>query len=228
MPRKRIPHEVDDAKIEENAQGRPELIPFAKTLNSLLNEMGIHQEDMAQALGIASGSISAYRNGKKEPRLFMIVKMADYLGVDCHYLMTGIQAKNRVSSKELGLSEKAVNAIKASRGWGMDVLNCFLENPDFSNFLLEVRRVAAEERRLKIAEAALIETGDDRFAGDVAELTEKRDVRAYWVTKNFDKLLSTTIGELISHKEFQKSVDMVDRAVKKEFNGQEAENHGEH
>lgn len=218
MPRKRIPHGVDDAEIEKNAQCRPELITFAKTLDFLLIEKSIHQEDMAQALDISTGSISSYRNGKKEPRLSMIIKIADYLGVDCHYLMTGIQAKNRVSSKELGLSEKAINAIKESRGWGMDVLNCFLEDSDFFNLLLSIRRLAVEERRLKVAETTIIETADDRYARNVMKLTEKRDVRFYWAVREFERLLSATVDELISHKEFQKSVDMVDRAKEKKRN----------
>lgn len=221
MPRKRIPHEVDDAEIEKNAQGRPELITFSKTLNSLLIEKNIYQEDMAQALDISTGSISSYRNGKKEPRLSMIIKIADYLGVDCHYLITGIQAKNRVSSKELGLSEKAINAIKESRGWGMDVLNYFLEDSDFFNLLLSIRRLAAEERRLKVAETTLTEKtekADDRYAGNVMKLTEKRNVRFYWAVREFERLLSATVDKLISHKEFQKSVDMVDRAKEKKRN----------
>ena len=37
MSRKRIPHEVDTAAIEENAQS-PEMAIFAKTLNALLVE----------------------------------------------------------------------------------------------------------------------------------------------------------------------------------------------
>ena len=69
MARTRIPHEVDDAIIEKNTKGRPEMTIFAKTLNRLLVEKGIHQDDLAQALGISSGSISSYRRGEKEPRL---------------------------------------------------------------------------------------------------------------------------------------------------------------
>lgn len=111
MARTRTTHEVDDVIIDENTSGRPEMAIFAKTLNRLLIEKGIHQDDLAQTLGISSGSISSYRNGKKEPRFTMIVKIADYLGVDCHYLMTGVQAKNYVCTKDLGLSEKAINRI---------------------------------------------------------------------------------------------------------------------
>lgn len=110
MARTRVTHEVDPATIDDNAQS-PEIAIFAKTLNRLMVEKRVHQDDMAQALGIATGSISAYRNGKKEPRLSMIVKIANYLSVDCHYLMTGIQAENYVCSNELGLSEKAISRL---------------------------------------------------------------------------------------------------------------------
>lgn len=150
MTRKRITHEVDDAVIEGNARS-PEISIFAKTLNSLLIEKGVHQEDIAKALGISAGGISNYRNGKKEPRFSMIVKIANFLGVDCHYLMTGVQAKNYVCSNELGLSEKAINAIKSSGGFGLDVLNCFLENPDFFRLLLEVKRISVAEYEKKEA-----------------------------------------------------------------------------
>ena len=113
MARTRITHEVDNAVIDKNTQGRPEIAIFAKTLNHLLVEKGVHQNDLAQALGISSGSISSYRNGTKEPRLSMIVKIADYFGVDCHYLMTGIQAENATSAADLGLSEAAIQQLKA-------------------------------------------------------------------------------------------------------------------
>lgn len=112
MARSRIPHEVDTAKIEKSASA-PEVAIFAKTFNQLLVEKEIHQDDLADALGISTGSISSYRNGKKEPRLSMIVKIANYLGVDCHYLMTGIHADNAPEAKEIGLSDTAINKTKA-------------------------------------------------------------------------------------------------------------------
>lgn len=87
-------YELDSVTIEENANS-PEMATFAKTLNSILIENGIQQRDLAKETGIATGSISAYRNGIKEPRLSAIIKMADCLGVDCHYLMTGVKVENK-------------------------------------------------------------------------------------------------------------------------------------
>ena len=64
MTRSRTQHEVDSEKIKENASS-PEIKRFAETFNSILVEKKIHQDDLAHALGIATGSVSSYRNGKK-------------------------------------------------------------------------------------------------------------------------------------------------------------------
>lgn len=136
MARTRIPHEVDDAIIEGNTKGRPEITTFAKTLNHLLVKKGIHQDDLAQALGISSGSISSYRRGEKEPRFTMIVKIADYLGVDCHYLMTGVRAEHYSAANELGLSEDAVDFLCDLKEKKKDVLRA-INRMLFDNQCLE-------------------------------------------------------------------------------------------
>lgn len=251
MSRKRITHEVDDAVIEKNAGGRPEVAIFAKTLNRLLVEKGIHQEDLAEALGISTGSISSYRNGSKEPRLGMIVKIANFLGVDCHYLMTGVQAKNYVCSNELGLSENAIEEIKASGGWGLDVLNCFLGKRDFFRFLMEVRRLAVAKYRLQVAEAdlevrvqrlatnednirvietetGLIKTVATGYEKTVLDLTKEQLVQEYLTVEKYKDLQKSVVDTLISRPEFRKFADMANNTeVKKVVKG-EVEDHGKH
>lgn len=193
-------------------------------------------KEVAQMTGISGSLIDDLESNVGKPRdvgYSKIRKLAEYYGVSSDFLLQlsatpSVKEDIQVVCKTTGLTEKAIESIKASGGWGMDVLNSLLEDSAFFNLLLDIRRVAAEERRLKVAEASLVETADDRYATNVVRHTEKRDVRFYWAVKNFETLLSATVDEIISHKEFQKSVDMVDRAVKKEFNGQEAENHGKH
>lgn len=110
MAKKQVPHKVSAATIDANTQS-PERRVFASTLNSLLADRKIHQEDMARDLGISVGSVSSYRNGLKEPRLSMILKIANYLGVDCHYLLTGVRAEHYTTVPEIGLSSEAIDKI---------------------------------------------------------------------------------------------------------------------
>lgn len=132
MARTRTPHEVDSEKIKENAS-TPEIRRFAETFNSILTEKKIHQGDLANALGISTGIVSAYRNGKKEPKLSMILKIADYLNVDCDYLLRGVSSTHLDIYKTTALSEAAINTFKHASGdsrqrWG-EVLNEFVTRP---------------------------------------------------------------------------------------------------
>ena len=119
MRNKRIPHSVDDADIKQNAKDKfkydedaaKRLTKFAITLNRLMQEKGIDQIQMANELNISVGALSNYRNGKNEPGLTKIIQMAEYLGVDCSYLMTGIQSKNYALHSDLGLSNSAINLL---------------------------------------------------------------------------------------------------------------------
>lgn len=132
MARTRIPHEVDSEVIKKNAS-TPEIQRFAEIFNSILSERRIHQDDLASALGIATGSVSAYRNGKKEPRLSVILKIADYLNVDCNYLLRGISSDQLDIYDVTALSPGAISQLKNTspqnrQKWGR-VLSDLITHP---------------------------------------------------------------------------------------------------
>lgn len=118
--KKREPHSVDSVDIAENTKNRfpgdsvkaKALATFAMTLNRELEKQEIDQDLMAEDLKISTGIISNYRNGKSEPSLTKLLKIADYLKVDCSYLMTGVSAKNHTVHSDLGLSEEAIQVLR--------------------------------------------------------------------------------------------------------------------
>lgn len=203
MSRKRIPHEVDTAAIEENAQS-PEMAIFAKTLNALLVEKNVHQDDMARALGISTGSISSWRNGKKEPRLSMIIKIADYLGVDCHYLMTGVQAENYVCSNDLGLSAGVINWLKSITGdpVRLEMLNAILGNKTFQAILpsvyeLKKVQIAAELDRFSCDFTPSREIGCGQYVVGGDEYLSVLEYRiAEWLKMVIDDVTRSALDEL--------------------------------
>ena len=203
MSRKRIPHEVDTAAIEENAQS-PERAIFEKTLNALLVEKNVHQDDMARALGISTGSISSWRNGKKEPRLSMIIKIADYLGVDCHYLMTGVQAENYVCSNDLGLSAGVINWLKSITGdpVRLEMLNAILGNKTFQAILpsvyeLKKVQIAAEFDRFSCDFTPSREIGCGQYVVGGDEYLSVLEYRiAEWLKMVIDDVTRSALDEL--------------------------------
>lgn len=135
----RIAHELDDADIRDSAKNE-RLRIFAQNLNRLLSERNIHQVAFAKAVGISTGSLSDYRHGIKEPKLSALLKMADYLEIDCHYLMTGTRSKYSDATGELGLSDKAMEMLKKEARhnlmyWRMDMINFLLEHELFPQLL---------------------------------------------------------------------------------------------
>ena len=139
MAKKRVPHSVDCETVKSNLDGKQDgaiVFAFSRTLDKLLTEKEIDQEQMASDLKMSEGAISNYRNAKTEPKLSAIVKIANYLGVDCHYLMTGIQSKH-VGLGDIGLSERAINRILSFKMPEEEIEEFKEDHPD-----LEVRSVS--------------------------------------------------------------------------------------
>ena len=118
---KRIAHRVDEADIEnnvrkrypDNREKRENLYRFATTFNDLLEAKGVDQVKLAEDLTIASGTISEYRNGQTEPKLNNLIAIANYLGVDCRFLMTGVQSEYVASANYTGLCNDALSNLHA-------------------------------------------------------------------------------------------------------------------
>lgn len=176
MARARIAHEVDSAKIEENANS-PELKTFALTLNALLTEKNIHQNAMANDIGIAPGSITNYRNGIKEPRLSTIVKIAKYLDVDCNYLMTGIQAENSTIAADLNLSNRSISHIQLFNSIHphrfREGLNLVLESGMVGDLFRHISRL---KRYIALVKDIFSRSSDDDFANAYSQSVSMRRI----------------------------------------------------
>lgn len=201
MARTRITHEVDDAIIDENTKGRPEIALFAKTLNRLLAEKNVHQDDLAQALGISTGSVSNYRNGKKAPGFTMIVKIADYLGVDCNYLMTGVKADNYMAATELGLSEAAIRQLKKillSPVFKKE-LNDFVGSDCFRQMIAYFFNF-----RGRMSEIVMLSENPAAEYSDIQEEFSNSDLLEYYASKNLSRYF-----DRIKEQELSKSSTLV-------------------
>ena len=62
-------------------------------------ELGLSQEQLAEATGIASTQISRYESGKHKPRGKAIIKLAHALNVNFSWLLFGDGIKNAVEVK---------------------------------------------------------------------------------------------------------------------------------
>lgn len=62
---------------------------FAEQLKTLRKINGLTQKELAEKLKIKQNSYSDWENGKSEPNIEMLVRIADYFDVSLDYLMGG-------------------------------------------------------------------------------------------------------------------------------------------
>ena len=85
-------------------------------LKDLREDRDLRQIDVATATGIDQRSLSNYETGKTSPDAVTILKLADFFGVTCDYLL-GRTALNLQNSEDVArevenIKEKLENCIK--------------------------------------------------------------------------------------------------------------------
>ena len=83
---------------------------FWETFLGLCNQNSTKPNPVAKELGISSGSVTSWKNGKV-PHHSTLLKIADYFGVSVDYLLTGEKEKAPREIPE-GLSELDAEIIK--------------------------------------------------------------------------------------------------------------------
>lgn len=88
---------------------------FPVILSELRKERGLSQKDAASSLGISQALLSHYEKGIRECGHSFLIKVADFYGVTCDYLL-GRSADRTGSSRLSLLMEKRVDDEKAGSG----------------------------------------------------------------------------------------------------------------
>lgn len=90
--------------------------PFAKSIRSLMEERGMTQDELAQAVGRTRQTVSQYVNGISEPGYDTLVKIADSFNVSVDFLLGRTDAKTVDPTMQsiihcTGLSEYSVRSL---------------------------------------------------------------------------------------------------------------------
>jgi transcriptional regulator with XRE-family HTH domain len=90
---------------------------FARVLRELLEHHPEHggkttYGKLGAVLGVKPQSISQWANGDTTPDMKHIVPLAEFFGVDCNFLLTGVTSENQTIWQDLGLHEHSVRHLK--------------------------------------------------------------------------------------------------------------------
>lgn len=74
---------------------------FAQTLRFLKSKKGVTDEKIAEYLNCTTQAISNYRLKKTTPNYETLIKLADYFGVSCDFLLTGFEHNERKKHEQI-------------------------------------------------------------------------------------------------------------------------------
>lgn len=93
--------------------------------------------EISKEIGISSGALSKYQNGRAVPGIDAFVKIADYFGVSFDYLLGRSSSRIRENidiASTLGLSDEVIESLKNFHD--SDTVPC-KQNMKFTNLILE-------------------------------------------------------------------------------------------
>ena len=73
---------------------------------------GISQRDLANAMYVKREVVTHWEVGDRDLKTEYTIKLADYFGVTCDYLLRGIQSENVDVARATGLNNKSIENIK--------------------------------------------------------------------------------------------------------------------
>lgn len=119
---------------------------LSQRLKQLRSENNLTQAQLADILGIAKTTLAAYEQGKSEPNIELLIKMADYFCVTVDYLIgktNCIHEEYQPISDILGIDEKTIDILKGfSRNKAeysqLDFLEAIIQHPQFSSLMSQI------------------------------------------------------------------------------------------
>ena len=85
---------------------------FSFILKKLLTDNKLSGAELGRKIGVSKETISQYCKGNVEPKSGILIKLANFFGVSCDYLLTGVEPADKQESQELGLSGDAIRLLK--------------------------------------------------------------------------------------------------------------------
>ena len=81
-------------------------------IKALRDERGKTQADVAAALFVKRQTVDQWENNQtRDLKTQYTVALADYFGVTCDWILRGVKSENVRMSKEVGLSDKAIDRL---------------------------------------------------------------------------------------------------------------------
>lgn len=93
-------------------ENRSDLQDIGQRIRTARVECNLTQEELANKVGVARGTINYWERGSREPKIGDVIRLASELNTSCDYLLQGVHTENLNLFKETGLNESSIQALK--------------------------------------------------------------------------------------------------------------------
>lgn len=124
---------------------------IAKRLSELRKEKGIKQEEVAKLLNVKRATVANYETGKRAPDYDTMIKLADYYGVSCDYILRGVKSEFSEINSITGLMQEAINELAIEKKmvelsndtfpYHLDILNKFIQSGVIVEIALQITKI---------------------------------------------------------------------------------------
>lgn len=173
---------------------------IAERLTLLREKKGVNQQDVADMLHVKRTTVANYEAGKRSPDYDTLVKLADYYGVSCDYIIRGVRSEFSEINSTLGLNDEAVDFLsymvsfwrtQSTSSKALNIMNSFISSGNFSNLIAIMTDYHDELIHTTNAIESAITTLNDQSVD--TDNTELRDVLPL---SEFDRELKLYLYEM--------------------------------
>lgn len=189
-------------------------VNFSHILKSLIKEKRIKLKDLAADIGVSKQAISDYCLGNTTPKYPVLIKLAEYFGVSCDYLLIGCELNESAANKDIGLSGSALHCLKKFKEYSdFKFFDNMLADPDFYLAVAHFRGNLQSDARAAIDKmhSAL------KYTNKAAALKTLQDL-----PKQFKQAVAIDRGEFLGYFEklvnYDKTLKDIEKIIKTEIN----------
>ncbi|MDD5795846.1 MAG: helix-turn-helix transcriptional regulator [Oscillospiraceae bacterium] len=133
---------------------------IAKRLSELRKEKGVKQDEIAKLLNVERATVANYETGKRAPNYETIIKLADYYGVSCDYILRGVKSEFAEFNSTTGLMQEAIDELEREKNISetqkkysnyLKITNGFIESRvllDLTLYITEFEKCLKEKNKL--------------------------------------------------------------------------------
>ena len=90
------------------------VIDMGARIKELREAAGLTQDALAKEMLVQRGTVNYWEKGSRPIKAEDVVSLANRFGVTCDFILSGVKAKNTALHRDLGLSDAAIEVLRAS------------------------------------------------------------------------------------------------------------------